>query len=157
MLLLQKTLLGVEGITRNLDPEIDMWEAARPAVETFMAERLRIKSIIREFREEMPGWVARLPEMPKSVFDIVDKVRSGKLNVLTQDPSVALLREELHLMLSRIVYALAGIGLLVLSLVIYLWIRWDEDLTFSFHLTIALFAGLGGGMILSSIFNRRKK
>ena len=93
----------------------------------------------------------------KSVFDIVDKVRSGKLNVLTQDPSVALLREELHLMLSRIVYALVGIGLLVLSLVIYLWIRWDEDLTFSFHLTIALFAGLGGGMILSSIFNRRKK
>ena len=41
LLLLQKTLLGVEGITRKLDPDIDMWESARPAVQTFMAERLK--------------------------------------------------------------------------------------------------------------------
>ena len=156
LLLLQKTLLGVEGITRKLDPDIDMWESARPAVQTFMAERLRVKNVIREVREEMPGWVARLPEMPKSIFDVVDRVRAGKLNVKTHDPSINLLKEELNLMLSRVVYALVGIGLLIFALLLSMWADFGKEIVPTHYSVISLFVGLGGGMILGSFFTKKK-
>ena len=156
LLLLQKTLLGVEGITRNLDPEIDMWESARPAVQTFMAERLKLKNIIHELREEMPGWMARLPEMPKSIFDVVDKVRSGKLNVQTHDASINLLKEEMGFMLSRLVYVLAGIALLVFALLLSVWSDFGKEIALTYYSVISLLVGLAGGMILGSFLIRKK-
>ena len=156
LLLLQKTLLGVEGITRNLDPEIDMWESARPAIQNFMSERLRVRNIIREVREEMPGWVARLPEMPKSIFDIADKVRLGKLNVQTHDPSINLLKKELNLMLSRVVYALVGIGLLIFALLLSMWADFDHEIVPAYYSVISLLVGFGGGLILGSFFTKKK-
>ena len=156
LLLLQKTLLGVEGIIRNLDPEIDMWESARPAVQTFMAERLKLKNIIHELREEMPGWMARLPEMPKSIFDVVDKVRSGKLNVQTHDSSINLLKEEMGFMLSRVVYVLVGIGLLVFALLLSVWADFGNEIALTYYSVISLLVGLAGGMILGSFLIRKK-
>ena len=131
-------------------------ESARPAVQTFMAERLRLKNIIHELREEMPGWMARLPEMPKSIFDVVDKVRSGKLNVQTHDASIKLLKEELGFMLSRVVYVLAGIALLVFALLLSVWADFGKEIALTYYSVISLLVGLAGGMILGSLLIRKK-
>ncbi|MEC9248855.1 MAG: ubiquinone biosynthesis regulatory protein kinase UbiB [Pseudomonadota bacterium] len=156
LLLLQKTLLGVEGITRDLDPELDMWEAARPAVESFMAEKLKVRNVVGRIREELPTLVARLPETPAVVFDLLDKIRSGKLIVHTRDPSLLLLKEELRRMIAKLVLALTGVGLLLFSVILYV-ARQSPIGSESIILALVVFlGGMGGGLVLGSILGKDK-
>ena len=71
LLLLQKTLLNIEGIGRQLYPELDLWAAARPSMETFMRERASLKRLGAAFRSNAHRWVDHLPEMPEMLFDVL--------------------------------------------------------------------------------------
>ena len=156
LLLLQKTLLGVEGITRDLDPELDMWEAARPAVESFMVEKLKVRNVVGSVREELPTWVARLPETPSAIFDALDKIRSGKLIVHTRDPSLLLLKEELRRMITKLMLTLAGVGLLLFSVILFISrqsLLGSESIALSL---VVFLGGLGGGLVLSSMLGKDK-
>ena len=65
LLLLQKTLVNVEGIGRQLYPELDLWRAARPSLEKFMVERVGLRRLWSSFRDNVPHWVDRLPEVAR--------------------------------------------------------------------------------------------
>ena len=61
LLMLQKTLLNVEGLARQLDPELDIWGVAKPELETILRERHSIENVSHELRERLPGWLAQSP------------------------------------------------------------------------------------------------
>ncbi len=65
--LLQKTLLNVEGLGRQLDPELDLWTTAKPFLERWMEDQLGPRAIARRFEAELPYLVAALPEIPRLV------------------------------------------------------------------------------------------
>src|SRR5690242_7167680 len=65
LVMLQKTLLNIEGLGRDLDPDLDLWSTAKPYLERWMSEQLGWRALLRELREEAPQWGAILPRLPR--------------------------------------------------------------------------------------------
>jgi ubiquinone biosynthesis protein len=65
LVLLQKTLLNVEGLGRQLDPDLDLWVTAKPFLERWMREQLGWRGVLRRVRQEAELWSVSLPEMPR--------------------------------------------------------------------------------------------
>jgi ubiquinone biosynthesis protein len=67
LVLLQKTLLNVEGLGRDLDPELDLWSTAKPFLERWMHEQVGVRGLLRRFKREAPRYARLLPELPRLV------------------------------------------------------------------------------------------
>lgn len=65
LVLLQKTLLNIEGLGRQLDPELDLWKTAKPILEKWMAEQVGWPGLRERIRKEVPRWVVLLPQLPR--------------------------------------------------------------------------------------------
>lgn len=63
--LLQKTLLNVEGLGRELDPDLDLWKTAKPYLERWMKEQIGWRGVWHGIREEAPHWATMLPRLPR--------------------------------------------------------------------------------------------
>jgi len=108
LLMLQKTLLNIEGLGRQLDPEIDIWSVAKPELETILRERHNLENISQELRERLPGWLANTPEMPGLVHDFLVKANSGQLLTRTASEDAARSRQEQFVARRKMLQALAG-------------------------------------------------
>ena len=65
LVLLQKTLLNIEGLGRDLDPDLDLWQTAKPYLERWMAEQIGWRGLLERVRQEAPYWSAILPQLPR--------------------------------------------------------------------------------------------
>ena len=65
LVMLQKTLLNIEGLGRQLDPELDLWATAKPFLEKWMREQVGLRGLLRTVRKEAPYWATMLPQMPR--------------------------------------------------------------------------------------------
>ncbi|MEG0820499.1 MAG: ubiquinone biosynthesis regulatory protein kinase UbiB, partial [Burkholderiaceae bacterium] len=68
LVLLQKTLLNVEGLGRQLDPDLDLWQTAKPFLERWMRQQLGFKGMEEKLRWEAAQWGAILPQIPRLMF-----------------------------------------------------------------------------------------
>lgn len=119
LLLLQKTLVNVEGIGRQLDPELDLWRTARPALERWMRDRVGFGSLVRSSKESVPRWINRLPELPGLAFDVLDRLKQGRLEVSTHDQMLHEIRREIRNVHRRLSHAVVGAALLMAAGVLY--------------------------------------
>ncbi|PWC19821.1 ubiquinone biosynthesis regulatory protein kinase UbiB [Brenneria roseae subsp. roseae] len=69
LVLLQKTLLYIEGIGRQLYPQLDLWKTAKPFLETWLKEQVGLPAVIRALKEKAPFWAEKLPEIPELFYD----------------------------------------------------------------------------------------
>jgi ubiquinone biosynthesis protein len=69
LVLLQKTLLNVEGLGRQLDPELDLWNTAKPFLERWMHEQVGWRGLMSRFQNEAPRYAKLLPELPRLLHD----------------------------------------------------------------------------------------
>ena len=67
LVLLQKTLLNIEGVGRELDPDLDLWKTAKPFLERWMSEQVGWRGWWRSAREEAPYWASAIPQLPRLV------------------------------------------------------------------------------------------
>ncbi|MEO8411338.1 MAG: ubiquinone biosynthesis regulatory protein kinase UbiB, partial [Propionivibrio sp.] len=67
LVMLQKTLLNIEGLGRQLDPELDLWITAKPYLERWMSEQLGWRALALGFKQEAPNWARTLPQLPRLV------------------------------------------------------------------------------------------
>jgi ubiquinone biosynthesis protein len=67
LVLLQKTLLNIEGLGRQLDPDLDVWKTAKPLLERWMDQQIGLKGLEERFKSEAPQWVQFLPQLPRLV------------------------------------------------------------------------------------------
>lgn len=75
LVLLQKTLLYIEGVGRQLYPQLDLWKTAKPFLESWIKDQVGIPALVRAFKEKAPFWVEKMPELPELVYD---SLRQGK-------------------------------------------------------------------------------
>jgi ubiquinone biosynthesis protein len=73
LVLLQKTLLNIEGLGRQLYPELDLWQTAQPFLEQWLRERYSPKSFVKLMKKYAPGWLEQLPHLPDQVFEKLAK------------------------------------------------------------------------------------
>lgn len=76
LVLLQKTLLNIEGLGRQLDPELDLWKTAKPFLERWMNDQMGWRALIRGIKDEAPNWAGTLPQLPRLVHHALND--SGK-------------------------------------------------------------------------------
>ena len=69
LVLLQKTLLYVEGVGRQLYPQLDLWKTAKPFLEDWIKDQVGIPAIVRALKEKAPFWAEKLPELPELFYD----------------------------------------------------------------------------------------
>jgi ubiquinone biosynthesis protein len=90
LVMLQKTLLNIEGLGRDLDPDLDLWVTARPFLEQWMAERVGWRGLVRQIGREAPYWAALLPQLPR----LLHQALSQQANPQPSPEAAALLRER---------------------------------------------------------------
>jgi ubiquinone biosynthesis protein len=73
LVLLQKTLLNIEGLGRQLDPELDLWKTAKPFLERWMNEQLGWRGFIKNMKKEAPRWAGLVPELPRLVHQTLSR------------------------------------------------------------------------------------
>ena len=73
-LLLQKTLITVEGLSRQLYPDLDLWRTAKPFLENWMKTQMGLKSVLRKIRQNGPYWVERFPDIPDRLLQLLDQL-----------------------------------------------------------------------------------
>ncbi|MBA4502979.1 ubiquinone biosynthesis regulatory protein kinase UbiB [Marinobacterium marinum] len=75
LVLLQKTLLNIEGLGRQLYPELDLWQTAKPFLENWMQERMGAKAVYRHVKAQAPEWLEKLPHLPQMVYDSLEQLK----------------------------------------------------------------------------------
>ena len=120
LVLLQKTLLNVEGLGRELDPDLDLWVTAKPVLERWMNEQVGWRALVRRLKDEAPLYAKLLPELPRLLHQSLAPRASADAPLLA-----ALLREQrrTNRLIAGIAWAAAGFlgGMLVARVLMQAW------------------------------------
>lgn len=73
LVMLQKTLLNIEGLGRDLDPNIDLWQSAKPFLKRWMSEQIGWRSVANTLKKELPFILKNLPQMPRLVHQFLSQ------------------------------------------------------------------------------------
>ena len=119
LILLQKTLLNIEGVGRQLDPEIDIWAVAKPVLEKILVERYSPQRLAGEFRKRLPEMITRAPDVPRLLHAWLQQQVEGKHELSMRSRDLAELTRIAHAAQKRVVAAVLGSGLLIVAAVLY--------------------------------------
>jgi ubiquinone biosynthesis protein len=78
LILLQKTLLNIEGVGRQIYPELDLWTTAAPFLEKWLKKQVGVKAFFRRVKDNLPYWSEKLPEIPGLIYDVLYETRREK-------------------------------------------------------------------------------
>ncbi|HUD42854.1 MAG TPA: ubiquinone biosynthesis regulatory protein kinase UbiB [Dokdonella sp.] len=81
LILLQKTLLNIEGVGRLLDPDIDIWATAKPVLERIWRRRHGPRALLARLRKRIPEWLAAAPDMPSLTHRLLEQATTGSLEL----------------------------------------------------------------------------
>jgi ubiquinone biosynthesis protein len=113
LVLLQKTLLSIEGLGRQLNPQLDLWQTAKPFIERWMSEQLGVRALLQGFKQALPAMIEHSPELPGLLYSIVKQSERGDLTIEWESQQLKEIRDEIHLAYRRTVMALISVALLV--------------------------------------------
>jgi len=119
LMLLQKTLLNIGGLGRQLYPDLDLWTSAKPFLEQWMSEQLGGRALLRELKIQAPRWSEIVPRLPTLAYDVLDRAREGRLEVRLKSEDLELIRHDLKRANQRTVLAIIGAALLLSAAAIY--------------------------------------
>ena len=141
LVLLQKTLLAIEGLGRQLYPELDLWVTAKPFLEKWLKEQMGPKAFLRQLRENLPFLTEQLPHMPRLLHEVLELTKEQKIRALEHRKP-----QEQSLTVKRHWYKGLGVGVFVamttIGLLSYLNLLSHDKLA-----TLAFTAAIAGGFI----------
>ena len=121
LVLLQKTLLNVEGLGRQLDPELDLWATAKPFLEKWMLEQVGPKRFWNELKDQAPYYAKMLPDLPRLLHGYLSQRPAADV----QAQLIEMLREQRRT--NRLLYGLlllaAGFLLGLVAMQLLIWVR----------------------------------
>ncbi|OGA73709.1 MAG: ubiquinone biosynthesis regulatory protein kinase UbiB [Betaproteobacteria bacterium RIFCSPLOWO2_12_FULL_65_14] len=116
LVMLQKTLLNIEGLGRELDPELDLWLTAKPYLERWMHDQLGWRGFVSALRQEAPLWATTLPQLPRLVHRALAEDRLGALRETLERLADENVRRN-DLLAALVVIVFAGLlGLVIAAL-----------------------------------------
>jgi ubiquinone biosynthesis protein len=113
LILLQKTLLNIEGVGRMLDPEIDIWAVAHPVLKRILRERYSPLRTLRDMRKRLPEWLHNAPQLPELVRDALRQVARGEQRMISDPRMLHALHETARRQQRLLACGLLGSSLLI--------------------------------------------
>ncbi len=148
LILLQKTLLNIEGLGRQLYPELDLWKTAKPFLEQWMKDKIGPRSFVKHLKENAPLWAEQLPKIPNLIFDVLEQSKKGELKVELNETQMQQIKQEIKSGNNRSIRAITGGSLLITAALLG-----NVDLYFlgayNSHLPELVSGGLGITLLLS--------
>ncbi len=95
LVLLQKTLLNIEGLGRQLYPELDLWQTAKPFLEKWFHDRLGPKAKINKIIKQFPEFAEQFPEIPSLIYKALDNAAHAQQQSEAQQRELAMLRQQM--------------------------------------------------------------
>jgi ubiquinone biosynthesis protein len=114
LLLLEKTLLHIEGLGRQLYPQLDLWDTAKPFLERWLSEQLGMRALARGLKKNLPYIAENLPDLPQLAFKTLHKIANDELSIEWKSKELESLKKEMRRANQRNVRAILG-GSLVIS------------------------------------------
>ncbi len=139
LVLLQKTLLQIEGLGRQLYPQLDLWRTAKPYLEEWFRRRVHPKTLFAKTRDQIPLWAEQLPEAPGWALRLLDDASRGRLEVRWRSSELTALKAQMQRNHRRTVAAIGG-GASLISASVLLGLGVVQPLTLGL-------AALGGVML----------
>jgi ubiquinone biosynthesis protein len=96
LVLLQKTLLNIEGLGRQLYPDLDLWQTAKPFLEKWFKERVGPKAKITRLMKLFPEFAEQFPEIPSLVYKTLDNAANAQIRADKQQRELAMMREQME-------------------------------------------------------------
>jgi len=155
LVLLQKTLLNIEGLGRQLYPELDLWQTAKPYLERWMSEQVGVRSVLRNIRRNAPEWSEQLPEIPGLLHQWLTQAteqgghdKAGNDQALTQLTEV---RWEIRRANRRLFRAIVGSAFVLSASIIYVYADpTSTTMLGNAPLLTWMLGGLGGFVLIFS-------
>jgi ubiquinone biosynthesis protein len=120
LVLLQKTLLNIEGLGRELDPELDLWNTAKPFLEKWMLEQVGPKKLLEQLKAEAPQYAKLIPALPRLMHDYLQH----RPHALRQELDVLVAEQRrTNRLLQGIIWAGVGFLLGLLAMQVLLRVR----------------------------------
>ncbi|MCB1867560.1 MAG: ubiquinone biosynthesis regulatory protein kinase UbiB [Gammaproteobacteria bacterium] len=113
LVLLQKTLLYIEGLGRQLYPELDLWTTAKPFLERWMEEQVGPKAFSRKLRKNLPKMAEHAADMPLLLHKVLNDAAEHRLELNWKSEELGLLRKELKESTRNTIAALSGGSMLI--------------------------------------------
>jgi ubiquinone biosynthesis protein len=110
LVLLQKTLLYIEGLGRQLYPQLDLWQTAKPFLENWVKEQMGVKAVFKKIKENIPFWNEKLPEIPDLVYDYL---KAGKEKEHQQVTLLKQIQQQNQTNTMKIIYTILVSSLLI--------------------------------------------
>jgi ubiquinone biosynthesis protein len=143
LILLQKTLLNIEGIGRTLDPQLDIWVVAQPVLAEILQRERSPRAILDRLREKLPGWLLGAPEIPQLLHDYLRKAVAGDVALRMKSEDLAALAASSRAAQRQTVIALLGAALAICGVLLYAFHIGGREL---FGLPIAVWIAGGGAL-----------
>ena len=119
LVLLQKTLLNIEGLGRQLYPDLDLWQTAKPFLNNWIAQQAGPKAFIKQFRDNFPLWLEQMPKLPGLFYEVLNDAKEGNLKYKLDDKQVDELKQHLNKNNKRTVTSIIGSGLLISAAIVF--------------------------------------
>ena len=139
LILLQKTLLAVEGLGRQLYPELDLWATAKPFLAKWVKDQIGPKAFLNQLKQNLPFFAEQLPHMPKLLFDYLE-LKKEELIINKERANAQPENEKPAVQWNSIALG-AGLSFLLVSLLDYLHLIHHKQLA-PLTLTGAILTGL---------------
>lgn len=117
LVLLQKTLFNIEGIGRQLYPELDLWKTAKPFLVKFVKNQKSAKTVVQKYQRAVPSLIDNLPEALQNMFLISQDLVKGKLKVDINDRVFEKYQRIQAKQTTRKIYALVGSAMFVSTII----------------------------------------
>ena len=115
LVLLQKTLLYIEGLGRQLYPQLDLWKTAKPFLENWMKEQIGVSAMFSKVKDNLPFWSEKLPEMPDLLYDSLQQLK--RLPLQQQRDNQAIIAQQKRIAQSSHL-SIVGSGLAICSAIL---------------------------------------
>jgi ubiquinone biosynthesis protein len=113
LVLLQKTLLNIEGLGLQLDPELDLWKTAKPWLERWMSEQVGWRGFIRSLKTEAPRYATLLPQIPRLIHQRLNENPTAQYEAVLRDFMIQQRKRNFWLMLIAIAALSSAIYLIL--------------------------------------------
>ncbi len=141
LILLQKTLLNIEGLARQLDPALDIFATAKPVLEAILRKRYSLGALIEDFQRRTPELFQRAPDVPRLLMGYLSQANRGEQSFQMRSVEIAELTRSAERGAQRTVMAVLGAGFLVAGAILLLF---DSSSAQVMHLPLSGVAAVVG-------------
>ena len=128
LILLQKTLLSIEGLCRQLTPDLDIWTKATPQIEKWLKKQVGVRAFLRRVKDNLPLWSEQLPNVPTLLYEVLQETKTQQDKARFNEQMLNATNQQTNKRSTKL-YSLMGAGLTLVGISVYLYFYPNPDTT----------------------------